>query len=267
MLSFFGIKTMKKTLFSIPLILMCSVSYSATINNHSSPQILLGYSYGYIMGRNNAEVLKDKNLDVFIQGLKQNSAEQKTNVENAEFLKDINLDAFIQGIRQGSTGKASDLTDEEMAKALLQYKKHIDAQLFNDFKKLALDNAKVGQAFLDGNAKKTDIKTTRSGLQYQVIQSGEGKKPSVKSKVLLNYEGRLLDGTVFDSSIARDQPVEFQVNQVIPGWTEGLQLMPEGSKYRLYIPSKLAYGEMGSGDAIGPNSTLIFDIELLNILP
>jgi hypothetical protein len=100
LLSFFGIKTMKKTLFSIPLILMCSVSYSATINNHSSPQILLGYSYGYIMGRNNAEVLKDKNLDVFIQGLKQNSAEQKTNVENAEFLKDINLDLCTRQISQ-----------------------------------------------------------------------------------------------------------------------------------------------------------------------
>lgn len=258
---------MKKKLLSIPLILMCSVSYSATVNNRSSPQMLLGYSYGYIMGRNNAEVLKDKNLDAFIQGIKQNSAEQKTNIENAEFLKDINLDAFIQGITQGSTGKAADLSDEEMAKVLMQYKKHVDAQLFNDFKKRALDNATIGQAFLNENAKKPDIQTTRSGLQYQVIQSGEGKKPSAKSKVLLNYEGRLLDGTVFDSSIARDQPVEFQVNQVIPGWTEALQLMPQGSKYRLFIPAKLAYGEMGSGDAIGPNSTLIFDIELLNILP
>lgn len=257
---------MKKTLLSISLILMCSMSYAASINNRSSPQIQLGYSYGYIMGRNNAEVLKDKNLDAFIQGIKQNSAEQKTNVENAEFLKDINLDAFIQGIRQGSTGKVSDLTDEEMAKVLMQYKKHIDAQLFDNFKKLAVDNAKLGQTFLNENAKKTDIITTRSGLQYQVIQPGQGKKPSIKSKVLVNYEGRLLDGTVFDSSIAREQPLEFQVSKVIQGWAEGLQLMPEGAKYRLFIPAKLAYGEMGSG-TIEPNSTLIFDMELLQVTP
>ena len=109
--------------------------------------------------------------------------------------------------------------------------------------------------------------TTKSGLQYQIVQTGQGKKPTVTSKVSVNYEGRLLDGTVFDSSIARGQPVDFQVSQVISGWTEGLQLMQEGSKYRFFIPAKLAYGDMGAGDSIGPNSTLIFDVELLKILP
>lgn len=267
MLSFFWNKTMKKTVLSIPLILLCSISYAANINRNSSQQVQLGYSYGYIMGRNNVEALKDKNIDTFVQGLKQNSATQNANNEDAQFLEDINLDAFIQGLKQGSTGKASELTDEEMSQVLLQYKKYNDAQQLKKLKKIASDNAKQSQAFFSENAQKPGIKTMRSGLQYQVIQTGQGKKPSAKSKVLVNYEGRLLDGTVFDSSIARDQPVEFQINEVIQGWSEGLQLMPEGAQYRFYIPAKLAYGEIGSGDAIEPNSTLIFDIELLKILP
>jgi FKBP-type peptidyl-prolyl cis-trans isomerase FklB len=99
------------------------------------------------------------------------------------------------------------------------------------------------------------------------LQQGTGKSPSAKSKVSVNYEGRLLDGTVFDSSFARNEAVEFQVSQVIQGWTEGLQLMKEGAKYRFFIPAKLAYGDMGAGDAIGPDSTLIFDVELLKVLP
>ena len=103
-------------------------------------------------------------------------------------------------------------------------------------------------------------------MQYLVLTEGTGKKPTVTSKVKVNYEGRLIDGTIFDSSIARDHAVEFQVSQVIEGWTEGLQLMQEGAKYRFFIPAKLAYGEIGAGDTIGPNNTLIFDVELLKIL-
>ena len=110
------------------------------------------------------------------------------------------------------------------------------------------------------------IKTTKSGLQYQILQQGKGKSPKADSNVHVHYEGRLIDGTVFDSSIARNQPVVFRTTQVITGWTEGLQLMKEGAKYRFFIPAELAYGQIGSGDVIEPNSTLIFDVELLEIM-
>jgi len=103
-------------------------------------------------------------------------------------------------------------------------------------------------------------------LQYQILQEGKGKSPSANSNVRVHYEGRLIDGTVFDSSIARNQPVVFRTTQVITGWTEGLQLMKEGAKYRFFIPAELAYGQIGSGDVIEPNSTLIFDVELLEII-
>ncbi|MEK7741134.1 MAG: FKBP-type peptidyl-prolyl cis-trans isomerase, partial [Pseudomonadota bacterium] len=169
--------------------------------------------------------------------------------------------------KEGSTGQKASLTDEEMAKALAQYKQQTEAKQMLEFKQAADVNAKQGEAFLVENAKKTGVITRPSGLQYSVLQQGTGKSPSAKSKVSVNYEGRLLDGTVFDSSFARNEAVEFQVSQVIQGWTEGLQLMKEGAKYRFFIPAKLAYGEIGAGDAIGPNSTLIFDVELLKVLP
>ena len=154
-----------------------------------------------------------------------------------------------------------------MAKALAQYKQQTEAKQMVEFKKLADENTKIGEAFLAENAKKSGVITQASGLQYQVLQQGSGKSPATKSKVSVNYEGRLIDGTVFDSSFARGEAVEFPVNQVIQGWTEGLQLMKEGAKYRFFIPAKLAYGEIGAGDSIGPNSTLIFDVELLKVLP
>jgi len=228
---------MKKSLI-ITLSIFSTTVFSAPINNKSSQQDQLGYSYGYVMGRTNAETLKD-----------------------------LNLNAFIQGIKEGSSGQKATLTDEEMAKALGQYKQRSEAKQMLEFKKIAEDNAKVGTAFLLENAKKSNVITRPSGLQYMILQQGTGKLPTAKSKISVNYEGRLLDGTVFDSSFARNEPVEFQVSQVIQGWTEGLQLMKEGAKYRFFIPAKLAYGEIGAGDTIGPNSTLIFDIELLKVLP
>ncbi|MDQ9022763.1 FKBP-type peptidyl-prolyl cis-trans isomerase [Acinetobacter sichuanensis] len=229
---------MKKSIVLIGLFMTYHAGHAANINNKSSQKDQLGYSYGYVMGRTNADTLKD-----------------------------INLDAFIQGLKQGSIGQKASLTDEEMAKALAQYKQQSEAKQLIEFQQVAQNNAKLGETFLAENAKKSGIISTKSGLQYQVLQTGQGKKPSANSKVSVNYEGRLLDGTVFDSSIARNQSVEFQVSQVIAGWTEGLQLMQEGAKYRFFIPAKLAYGEIGSGDAIGPNSTLIFDVELLKVLP
>lgn len=228
---------MKKVLLCSSIFALCSASYAATINNRSSQQEQFSYSYGYLMGRSYAEVLTD-----------------------------VDMNAFMEGIKQGTAAKEPSLTEAEMKKVLTQYKKRTDAAQLEKLKQIALENAAKEKVFLASNIKQTGISQTKSGLQYQVLSAGTGKAPQAASKVLVNYEGRLLDGTVFDSSIARDQPVEFQVSQVIPGWSEGLQLMKEGAKYRFFIPAKLAYGEIGSGDAIGPNNTLIFEVELLKIV-
>lgn len=230
--------TMKKISLTLILLGMTGTSFAAPVSSQSPQKDQLGYSYGYVMGRTNADTLKD-----------------------------LNLDTFIQGLKEGSTGKASSLSDEDMAKALSQYKKQVESKQLIEFQKLAQENQQNGQIFLAENGKKTGVITTKSGLQYQVLQAGTGKSPKANSKVKVNYEGRLLDGTVFDSSIARNHPVEFQLSQVIQGWTEGVQTMKEGGKTRFFIPANLAYGDVGSGDAIGPNSVLIFDIELLQILP
>ncbi len=123
----------------------------------------------------------------------------------------------------------------------------------------------AGKKFLEENAKKEGIQTTASGLQYEVLRDGDGKKPGAASTVEVHYEGRLIDGKVFDSSYQRKQTISFPLNRVIPGWTEGLQLMPIGSKYRLYIPSELGYGTRGAGGDIPPNAALIFDVELISI--
>jgi FKBP-type peptidyl-prolyl cis-trans isomerase FkpA len=127
------------------------------------------------------------------------------------------------------------------------------------------DHMEAGKKFLEENAKKAGVKTTPSGLQYEVLTEGTGPKPAATSTVEVHYEGRLLNGFIFDSSYKRKESISFPLNRVIPGWTEGLQLMPTGSKYRLYIPSELAYGARGAGADIPPNSALIFDVELIAI--
>lgn len=129
--------------------------------------------------------------------------------------------------------------------------------------KLALE---AGKKFLEENSSRAEVVTTASGLQYEVLVEGNGKKPKATDTVRCHYEGRLIDGTVFDSSYKRNQPADFGLNQVIAGWTEGVQLMGEGAKYRFYIPYLLAYGEGGAGDMIPPFSTLIFDVELIKVL-
>ena len=131
--------------------------------------------------------------------------------------------------------------------------------------KSAEDNKAEGVAFLANNASQEGVITTNSGLQYQIITQGEGAKPSATNNVTVHYEGKTLEGKVFDSSYKRGTPATFPLNRVIAGWTEGLQLMSEGSKYRLFIPSDLAYGDRGAGADIGPNATLIFDVELVAI--
>ena len=143
-------------------------------------------------------------------------------------------------------------------------------QILNDFfegmqKKAEGNNSEQGKAFLAENKNKPGVVETPSGLQYQVITEGTGPKPTAKNQVKVHYTGALIDGTVFDSSVSRGEPATFGVTQVISGWVEGLQLMPKGSKYKFFIPSNLAYGPQGAGKAIGPNATLIFEVELLDI--
>lgn len=126
-------------------------------------------------------------------------------------------------------------------------------------------NLEKGKKFLEDNGKRKGVITLPSGLQYEILKEGNGPKPTATDKVTTHYHGTTIDGKVFDSSVERGQPAQFGVNQVIPGWTEALQLMPVGSKWKLFIPSNLAYGESGAGGAIGPNETLVFEVELISI--
>lgn len=171
---------------------------------------------------------------------------------------EINADSFAKGLTDVLGGKPTKITDAEARGA-------IQAALQAAAVKKGEANLAVGKAFLDGNKGKPGIKSTASGLQYQVLVEGKGAKPAATDTVKVNYEGKLLDGSVFDSSIARNEPATFPLTGVIPAWTEGLQLMTIGSKYRFFVPSELGYGDQGAGDAIAPNSVLIFEIELLSI--
>ncbi len=150
-----------------------------------------------------------------------------------------------------------------VAMANQQMQKHRQAFQSKKYEKVIAD----GKKFMEENGKRKGVVTLPSGLQYEVVNAGSGPKPAAKDKVSVHYHGTLIDGTVFDSSVDRGQPATFGVTQVIPGWIEGLQLMPEGSKWKLYIPYNLAYGERGAGPKIGPYSTLIFEVELLKINP
>lgn len=173
---------------------------------------------------------------------------------------EIDYAQFVKGMKDVLEGKGGKLSQEE-AEAVIN--KAIGAAMA----KAGEENLAKEQAFFEENAKKPGIFATASGLQYEIISEGSGSKPLATDLVKVHYEGKLRDGTVFDSSIARGEPVQFQLNQVIPGWSEGVQLMNQGGKYRFYIPSALGYGQQGAGGAIGPNETLIFEVELLEILP
>lgn len=174
----------------------------------------------------------------------------------------INIDAFLRGYQDGDSGAKALLTDEEIAAVAEEINKEMAARQAAQGTK----NIEEGKAFLAANGKKQGVVTLPSGLQYKILKAGTGKKPKPTDTVKTHYQGTLLDGTVFDSSIERKEPVSFPVTMVIKGWVEALQLMPVGSKWQLYIPSELAYGERGTPNGeIPPNSTLIFDIELLAI--
>ncbi|MGE5894438.1 MAG: FKBP-type peptidyl-prolyl cis-trans isomerase N-terminal domain-containing protein [bacterium] len=179
---------------------------------------------------------------------------------------DIDPDTLAKGLKDSFSGGKTLLTEEEARETLNAFRNQMMAKQQEQVKAAGEKNKKEGEAFLAANKKKEGVKTTPSGLQYKIVKDGTGKTPKATDTVTVNYRGRLIDGTEFDSSYKRGQPATFPVNGVIKGWTEALQMMKEGAQWELFIPSDLAYGERGApGGSIGPNSVLIFDVELISI--
>lgn len=204
-----------------------------TINEQSSEVQKVGYAAGYDMGRNLKKIADD-----------------------------MDLDAFQAGVKDAYAGTDAKLSEEQMQSIVQTYMTRKQEEAHKKLEEKAVENKAAGEAWLAQNATKEGVKTTKSGLQYKVIREGTGTPPKATDTVVVNYEGKLIDGKVFDSSYERGEPIAFPLNQVIPGWTEGLQLMKPGAEYELYVPADLAYGETGAPD-IEPNSTLIFKVELL----
>lgn len=233
---------MRKSLIYLPVVLLMiagmSCQQSGSIQNVKleTEADSAGYAIGILVGTNN-----------------------KQQVENAPGGADINLDAMVAAFSVASKGEEGAMTTEEADQVIRRFFEAAgerEGQL----------NLEEGNAFLEENKSREGVKTTASGLQYEVITEGDGPIPSADDRVRVHYHGTLIDGTVFDSSVERGEPAVFGVGQVIPGWTEALQLMPVGSKWKVYIPSDLGYGERGAGADIGPNTTLIFEVELLEIV-
>ncbi|MDX5417930.1 MAG: FKBP-type peptidyl-prolyl cis-trans isomerase [Hymenobacteraceae bacterium] len=174
---------------------------------------------------------------------------------------EIEAESFMKGLKEVIAGQPSSLSQQDVQEAMMALQQEMQQKQGAK----GSENQQAGEAFLAENKNKEGVKTLPSGLQYQVLQEGTGKSPSASDKVTTHYHGTLIDGTVFDSSYERGQPATFPVNGVIAGWTEALQLMKEGAKWRLFIPANLAYGSQGAGDVIGPNTTLIFDVELISV--
>jgi FKBP-type peptidyl-prolyl cis-trans isomerase FklB len=178
---------------------------------------------------------------------------------------EVDPDILAKGLKDSYGGGKTILTEEEARKSITDFQKTLMAKQAETMHKLAEKNKADGEKFLSENAGKEGVKTLPSGLQYREIAPGTGKSPKSTDTVTTHYKGTLIDGTEFDSSYKRGQPATFQVSGVIPGWTEALQLMKEGAKWQLFVPSNLAYGEKGAGREIGPNATLIFEVELISV--
>jgi FKBP-type peptidyl-prolyl cis-trans isomerase FklB len=185
------------------------------------------------------------------------------NLKNQEV--DVVPEKFMLGLRDALKGEGQILTDEEVREVMFAYQMERRAKVQADKEKAGAANKKQGEDYLAANKTKKGVKSTASGLQYKVLKEGNGKSPTLESVVTAHYKGTLIDGTEFDSSYARGQPAQFPLNGVIPGWAEALQLMKVGAKYQVWIPAELAYGEQGAGQRIGPNTMLVFEIELLGI--
>jgi len=178
---------------------------------------------------------------------------------------EIDPELMVKGVQDALGDKEPIMTLEEMQQELVTLKQKMIAAQQEEQKKAAAENLAKGEAFLAENAKKEGVKTLPSGLQYKVLKEGEGTPPKATDTVTVQYRGTLIDGTEFDSSYSRGQPATFPLNRVIKGWTEGVQLMKPGAKYEFFIPPNLAYGSRGAGPKIGPESTLIFEVELISV--
>ncbi|MBN1384407.1 MAG: FKBP-type peptidyl-prolyl cis-trans isomerase [Elusimicrobia bacterium] len=178
---------------------------------------------------------------------------------------DIDVDVMLRGFKDAVAGSQPLLTDSEMRNVMMSLQNELNEKQRKARNEAIEKNKKEGEEFLAKNKEKKGVKTTKSGLQYKIIKEGKGENPKADDTVTVHYRGTLIDGTEFDSSYKRNRPATFAVKGVIPGWTEALQMMRVGSKYELFIPSELAYGARGAGGSIGPNSTLIFTVELISI--
>ncbi|MBO4943595.1 MAG: FKBP-type peptidyl-prolyl cis-trans isomerase [Muribaculaceae bacterium] len=182
-------------------------------------------------------------------------------------IESIQVQDFADGVAAVFEGVEPKMSYNEAKATIQAFFTELQKKQEEQASAMAEVNAKAGKDFLDNNGKREEVKVLPSGLQYEVIAEGAGDSPKASDTVKVHYTGKLIDGTVFDSSVERGEPATFGVTQVIPGWVEALQLMKPGSKWRLFIPSQLAYGPQGAGGVIGPNQTLIFDVELLEVNP
>jgi FKBP-type peptidyl-prolyl cis-trans isomerase len=233
---------MRNSFFYLPVIILLIAGMSCQ-QSGSSKKVKLetaadsaGYAIGILVGTNN-----------------------KQQVDNAPGGSDINLEAMATAFRVAALEQEGEMTVEEADQVVRRFFESAgerEGQL----------NLESGNAFLEQNKNREGVNTTASGLQYEVLVEGDGPVPVADDRVRVHYHGTLIDGTVFDSSVERGEPAVFGVTQVIQGWTEALQLMPVGSKWKIYLPSELAYGERGAGADIGPNTTLVFEVELLEIV-
>ncbi len=216
--------------------LAATVSVSAIASELESPEDRISYTIGMDIGRSLAEQDMDLNLELLVEALQATYRGEETLLTDEEALAE--RDAFMQRRQQQM--------ESEQAEA-------------------AVRNLEEGQAFLAENRERDEVTETESGLQYRVMEEGTGRSPAETDRVTVHYRGTLIDGTEFDSSYGRGEPATFALNQVIPGWTEGVQLMQEGATYEFFIPADLAYGEQGRPGPIGPNATLVFEVELIEV--
>lgn len=191
-------------------------------------------------------------------GFKTGEAMKKQSIQ-------VNTQNFMMGLEDGYSGKKPAMSEDDMKASLVAMQKQMVEKMQQKFTEVSASNLMAGQQFLEKNGKEAGVVTLPSGLQYKIITPGSGESPKATDTVTVNYEGKLIDGTVFDSSYKRGQPATFKVNQVIKGWQEALQLMKPGATWMLYIPANLAYGPQGAMGAIGPNETLIFKVDLLSV--
>lgn len=222
--------------------------------------IVLGILFfsSQVMGEEKGGPKNQKDRVSYVIGMDIGTNLKKQSIE-------VNPDLLFKGIKDGLSGSKPAMSEQEIKETIAAFQKEMQAKQEEIARKMGEKNKREGEAFLAENKKKEGIITLPSGLQYKVLKKGSGQKPKLTDTVTTHYKGTLIDGTEFDSSYRRNQPVSFPVNGVIAGWTEALQLMEEGAKWQLFIPPQLAYGEKGAGPRIGPNATLIFEVELISI--